>query len=77
MLLKKLTTELIDKCYIEFNNQENKIKLQKNILDPIINYMYEKLFPQFLTIIVLFIIITFLSIINFSILISVYFSKKN
>lgn len=77
MLLKKLTTELIDKCYMEFNNQENKIKLQKNILDPIINYMYEKLFPQFLTIIVLFIIITFLSIINFSILISVYFTKKN
>jgi hypothetical protein len=77
MLLKKLTTELIDKCYIELNNSENKIKLQKNILDPIINYIYEKLFPQFLTIIILFIIITFLSIINFCILISVYFSKKN
>lgn len=76
MLLQKLTTELIDKCYIQLNNPENKLKLQQNILDPIINYMYEKLFPQFLTIIILFIIITFLSIINFSILISVYFSKQ-
>ena len=77
MLIKKLTQELLHKLYNEVNHSENKIKIQKNVLDPIINYIYQKLFTQFLTIIVLFLIITFLSIINFCILISIYFSKKN
>jgi hypothetical protein len=77
MLIKKLTQELLNKFYNEINNNENKIRIQKNILDPIVNYIYQKLFTQFLTIIVLFLIITFLSIINFCILISIYFAKKN
>ena len=57
MLLDKLRTELIDKCYTELEKHDNKIKLQKVFLDPIIFYISKKLFPQFIMIIILFVII--------------------
>ena len=76
MLLDKLRIELIDKCYIELEKPHNKIKLQEVFLDPIIFYISKKLFPQFITIVILFFIITIFSIINFCILIKL-FLKKN
>lgn len=76
MLLDKLRTELIDKCYTELEKHDNKIKLQKVFLDPIIFYISKKLFPQFIMIVILFVIITIFSIINFCILIKL-FLKKN
>jgi|TARA_B110001469_G_C9583529_1_gene289422 hypothetical protein len=76
MLLKKLTHEFLEKCYSELDSQENKIKIQTRFLDPMIIYLSKKLFPQFITIVVLFIIITLLSIINLCILIKLFSTKK-
>ena len=42
MLIKKLTQELLQKLYSEVNANENKAKIQKNILDPLVNYIYPK-----------------------------------
>jgi len=76
MLLKKLTSELLEKCYLEIDSPENKNKIQQKILDPMIVYISKKLFPQFITIVILFFIITIFSIINFCILIKLFFLKK-
>ena len=76
MLLKKLKNEFLEKCYSELDSQENKIKIQTRFLDPMIIYLSKKLFPQFITIVVLFIIITLLSIINLCILIKLFSTKK-
>mgnify|MGYP006120400289 FL=1 len=76
MLLKKLTNELMEKCYSELDTPENQIQIQTRFLDPMIVYLSKKLFPQFITIVVLFIIITLLSIINLCILIKLFSTKK-
>lgn len=75
-MIKNLTLKLLDKVILEVKKIENKKHIEENILDPIISYIYIKLFNSFLTIIILFIIITFFSIVNFIILINIFMKKK-
>ena len=75
-MIKNLTLKLLDKIIHEVKKIENKKHIEENILDPIISYIYLKLFNSFLTIIILFIIITFFSIVNFIILIKIFMKKK-
>ena len=75
-MIKNLTLKLLDKVILEVKKIENKKHIDENILDPIISYIYIKLFNSFLTIIILFIIITFFSIVNFIILINIFMKKK-
>ena len=75
-MIKNLTLKLLDKIIHEVKKIENKKHIEENILDPIISYIYLKLFNSFLTIIILFIIITFFSIVNFIILIHIFMKKK-
>ena len=75
-MIKNLKLKLLDKVILEVKKIENKKHIEENILDPIISYIYIKLFNSFLTIIILFIIITFFSIVNFIILINIFMKKK-
>ena len=76
MLLTKLTNEVIEKFYTEIDKEENKAQLQKILIEPLIIYITKRMYSKFVIIILLFLIITFLSIINSVILIKIFFLKK-
>ena len=76
MLLTKLTNEVIEKFYTEIDKEENKAQLQKILIEPLIIYITKRMYSKFVIIILLFLIITFLSIINSVILINIFFLKK-
>ena len=44
-MISKLTTQLINKMIEEFNNIDNKIKFEKEILNPILSTFTNKLYP--------------------------------
>ena len=67
-MIMNLTSKLIEKLKIEINKDDNIKLFQVNVVDPVITYMSNKLFPYFIIIFLLFLIITLLSIINFVIL---------
>jgi hypothetical protein len=60
MIIKKLLLEIVE----EFDNIETKEKIENNIIDPCLNFIIKKLQPYFIattiTIIVLFVSITFI-----------------
>jgi hypothetical protein len=56
-MISKLTTEIIDKCIIEFNKDENKKKIFNNLIDPTIIYILDKLYPYMIVTVTILIII--------------------
>jgi hypothetical protein len=60
LIIKKLLLEIVE----EFENIETKEKVENNIIDPCLNFIIKKLQPYFIattiTIIVLFVSITFI-----------------
>jgi hypothetical protein len=60
LILKKLLLEIVE----EFDNIETRDKVENNIIDPCLNFIIKKLQPYFIattmTIIVLFVSITFI-----------------
>lgn len=44
-----LFKESIDMLIFEYNKCENKEKIERNILDPIVNYLGQQLWPYILT----------------------------
>ena len=75
MLIKKLTNELLDKFIIELKKPENVNKVQVNIVDPVINYTFHKLYPYILTTTIIF-FLTFLLALSIFFLI-IKFNLKN
>jgi hypothetical protein len=59
MLIKKLTNDLLDKFIIEINRKENITKVQRQIVDPLIDYAFHKLYPYILVSAIIF-FLTFL-----------------
>ena len=66
--------EVIDKCVIEFKKEHNVNKIKKEILDPSIKYIIEKLYPYILATCVIFVLIFLMAI---AILIILIFNKKH
>jgi hypothetical protein len=60
LIIKKLLLEIVE----EFDNIETRDKVENNIIDPCLNFIIKKLQPYFIattmTIIVLFVSITFI-----------------
>lgn len=48
-----LFKETIDMIITEYNKKENKDKVEKNILDPIVMYLGQQLWPYILTVSIL------------------------
>ena len=68
MFIKNISKNLVEYFYAEMNKPDNVKQIQNEILDPIIVYISNKLFPYFIIIIILFVIISLMSILNFCIL---------
>jgi hypothetical protein len=52
-----LTQELLNKCIDEFKKKNNRDKLSKNIIDPIVNEIKEKFYNYYILFIILQLII--------------------
>ena len=58
-----LTTSVIDACINEFRKEENRTKLNDNILDPIVDHILGKIQPYILVTSCTFVVIIILSIV--------------
>jgi hypothetical protein len=72
-MIDKITKNLIDKIVIELNKDENKEKLEKKIINPILHNFTSKLFPY---ISLLFIMYSFNIILIISIIILILNNNK-
>lgn len=68
MVLGKITNEIINKLIIELKKKETKLKLQNEIIDPIIFYIIDKLYPYIFITSTIFILTFILAIIIFILL---------
>ena len=72
-MIYKITTDLLNKCIFELKKEENKEKININIVDPIIENLSKKLYPYILIVFFMYILII---IIIISILILLISNKK-
>lgn len=72
MVLSQLTTQMLNQLIEEFKKDNTKKKINNYIIDPIIIYIYKKIYPFALCVLLISILILILSII---ILIQIIFSK--
>ena len=68
MLIKKLTNKVIEKFIVEINEPCNMNKLKKGLLNPLINYTYQRLFPYFLATTIVFLLTFILALLIFLLL---------
>lgn len=59
MNIKKITTDIIDMIISELKEDENMKKVKKEILQPIINYILEQIYPYLIISVIIF-VLTFL-----------------
>lgn len=72
-MLYKITGDLLNKCITELKKQENREKININIIDPIISSITNKIHPYMITIFCMYILILILII---SILFILILNKK-
>jgi hypothetical protein len=55
-MLGKVTNELIEKLIFEFQKEDNQDKLKSHIIDPVICYILDRLYPYILITSIIFIL---------------------
>lgn len=75
-MIKDLTKKLIEKFSAELKQPENMNKIKQDFINPLVFYTTLKLYPYFLIIVILFLIVCLFSLANFFILLKIFFSKK-
>jgi hypothetical protein len=48
--------ELLEKCILEIKKQENMEKLHTNVMDPLIDYILQRLYPYIMVTCIMFIL---------------------
>tara|TARA_B110000208_G_C11744364_1_gene421148 strand:- start:760 stop:975 length:216 start_codon:yes stop_codon:yes gene_type:complete len=61
-MIEKFTTEILDKIVIEVKNKKNLEKINDNIVEPMIYYLLQKIYPYIIFLVILIIIIILLLI---------------
>jgi hypothetical protein len=69
MLVKELTTQCLEKILNEVKKEENMNKIQQDLMDPLIQYTYKRIYPYFLITIVIFLLTFILALLIFIILV--------
>lgn len=63
MNISNITSEIIDLLSKEFKKEENQTKIKREIIDPIIMYTFDRLYPYITAASVIFILTFLLAII--------------
>ena len=61
-MIKKIVKEILDEIMEDWDDEENKKKVQERFLDPMICYIMDKLYPYFIISTVIVFILVFLSV---------------
>ena len=72
-MISKLSKEVLNKCIIELQKDENKKNINIHIIDPLIKNITNRLYPYLITIFIMYILILILAI---TILIFLIMKKK-
>ena len=59
MTISQFTKEILDKILIELNKKETQSKIEQNLIEPLILYSFNRLYPYILLTAIIF-ILTFL-----------------
>ena len=59
MTISSFVSDILDKLILEVKKKENINKLEKNLIDPLIHYTFNKLYPYLALISIIFILIFF------------------
>ena len=62
-MMNELTNTLFDKIIKKLNTPQNIKKVQLSLIDPLIGYTYNRIYPYFMLIIIIF-ILTFILVIS-------------
>ena len=62
MDIKKITFELIQKCINEINNEENMDQIKTYILNPLIIYVLDKIYPYLVISVIIFLLTLLIAI---------------
>ena len=76
MIITKLINKCLDTGLDEIKQPENMKKIQKNLVDPMINYTYKRLYPYFLVTTIIFLLTFILALLIFMILLKQTLNKK-
>ena len=68
-MIDELTNTLLEKILSNINTPDNIKKIQDTLLDPLIIYTYNKIYPYFMLIIIIFLLTFILAILILVILI--------
>ena len=68
-MIKEITIKLLDKILEEIKREENITKIQNELLNPLITYTYQKIYPYLLLTIVIFLLTFILALMILIILI--------
>lgn len=69
MLVKELSSKILDKLLIEIKREDNITKIQEELIDPLIQYTYNRIYPYFLITIIIFLLTFILALLIFIILV--------
>ena len=61
-MLSDIFNDIIDKLILEINKNENIAKIQKSLVDPLIKYSFNKIYPYLIIISIIFLLTFILAI---------------
>ncbi len=64
-MISKFASEILDKLVIELKKEKNMNIVHKNIVDPIILYSFQRVYPYLLIIFIIFLLTFILAILIF------------
>lgn len=74
--ITNLTIELVEKFMTEAKKEENMTQIKRDVMDPLIEYMFQKLYPYIIITSIMFILIFILATAIFYMTMKKHFSME-
>jgi len=56
-MIGKLTSDIVEKLVVEFKKEHNRKKLQDNVIDPLVCYMLDRIYPYIFVTAIIFVLL--------------------
>jgi len=76
-MISEFASDILDKIIIELKKDQNMKKIQINLIDPLIYYSFNRIYPYFIVTAIIFILTFILAILILFFLIIIIYKKKN
>lgn len=65
MIVKELTSKILEKILVEIKKPDNMDKIKGELLEPLIQYTYNRIYPYFFITIIIFLLTFILALLIF------------